>query len=105
MLTSEVPFPGENFVAVAMRHINEEPPPVREKRPDVSPRLDAAIRRAMAKRPERPRSDDGGLRGRASGVPRRDAVGGDADRRAAPLGTQQTTQIRITAAARCHRGR
>ena len=26
LLTSEVPFPGENFVAVAMRHINEEPP-------------------------------------------------------------------------------
>jgi predicted Ser/Thr protein kinase len=52
LLTSEVPFPGENFVAVAMRHINEEPPSVREKRPDVSPRLDDAIRRAMAKRPE-----------------------------------------------------
>jgi eukaryotic-like serine/threonine-protein kinase len=51
LLTSEVPFPGENFVAVAMRHINEEPPSVREKRPDVSPRLDAAIRCAMAKRP------------------------------------------------------
>ena len=52
LLTSEVPFPGENFVAVAMRHINEEPPSVREKRPDVSPRLDEAIQRAMAKRPE-----------------------------------------------------
>ena len=38
LLTSEVPFPGENFVAVAMRHINEEPPPIRDKRPDVSPR-------------------------------------------------------------------
>jgi predicted Ser/Thr protein kinase len=52
MLTSEVPFPGENFVAVAMRHINEEPPPIRDKRPDVSPRLEAAVQRAMAKRPE-----------------------------------------------------
>ena len=52
LLTNEVPFPGENFVAVAMRHINEEPPSVRERRPDVSPRLDAAVRRAMAKRPE-----------------------------------------------------
>ena len=38
LLTSEVPFPGENFVAVAMRHINEPPPPIRDKRPDVSPR-------------------------------------------------------------------
>jgi serine/threonine-protein kinase len=52
LLTNEVPFPGENFVAVAMRHINEEPPPVRDKRPDVSPRLEAAVQRAMAKRPE-----------------------------------------------------
>ena len=52
MLTNEVPYPGENFVAVAMRHINEEPPPIRDKRPDVSPRLEAAVQRAMAKRPE-----------------------------------------------------
>ncbi len=51
LLAGEVPFPGDNFVAVAMRHINESPPSVRERRPDVSPRLDAAIRRAMAKEP------------------------------------------------------
>jgi serine/threonine-protein kinase len=49
LLTGEVPFPGDNFVAVALRHINEPPPSVRERRPDVSPRLDAVIRRAMAK--------------------------------------------------------
>ena len=36
LLTSKVPFPGENFVAVAMRHINEPPPSVRVERPDVS---------------------------------------------------------------------
>jgi serine/threonine-protein kinase len=52
LLTGEVPFPGENFVAVAMRHINEEPPLVGDKRPDVPPRVEAAIRKAMAKRPE-----------------------------------------------------
>ena len=51
LLTGEVPFPGDNFVAVAMRHINEPAPSVRARRPDVSPRLDAAIRRAMAKDP------------------------------------------------------
>jgi serine/threonine protein kinase len=49
LLTGEVPFPAENFVAVAMRHINEPPPPIRDRRPDVSPRLEAAIQRAMAK--------------------------------------------------------
>src|SRR6187200_461116 len=51
LLTGEVPFPGDNFVAVAMRHINELPPSVRERRPELSPRLDLAIRRAMAKEP------------------------------------------------------
>jgi hypothetical protein len=51
LLTNEVPFPGENFVAVAMRHINEPPPPIRDKRPDVPPRVEAAIQRAMAKDP------------------------------------------------------
>jgi hypothetical protein len=35
-----------------MRHINEEPPSIRDKRPDVSPRLEAAVQRAMAKAPE-----------------------------------------------------
>src|SRR6478752_7437635 len=52
LLTNEVPFPGENFVAVAMRHINEEPPSIRDKRPDVPPRVDEAIRHAMAKDPQ-----------------------------------------------------
>src|SRR6266571_807543 len=31
LLLNEIPFPGENFVAVAMRHINEEPPSIRDK--------------------------------------------------------------------------
>jgi serine/threonine-protein kinase len=52
MLLNEVPFPGENFVAVAMRHINEEPPSIRDKRPDVPVRVEAAVHRAMAKDPD-----------------------------------------------------
>jgi serine/threonine-protein kinase len=51
LLTGELPFRGENFVAVAMRHINDPVPSVRALRPDVSPRLDAAIQKAMAKEP------------------------------------------------------
>jgi tRNA A-37 threonylcarbamoyl transferase component Bud32 len=51
LLTGEVPYQGDNFVAVAMQHINEPVPSVRELRPDVSPRLDAALRRALAKSP------------------------------------------------------
>jgi eukaryotic-like serine/threonine-protein kinase len=52
LLTGGVPFQGENFVAIALRHVNEPAPSVLERRPDVPPRLGMAIERAMAKRPE-----------------------------------------------------
>src|SRR4051794_17478252 len=52
LLTGAPPFTGDNFMAVAMKHIQEPVPSVREARPDVSPRLDAIVSRAMAKRPE-----------------------------------------------------
>jgi serine/threonine-protein kinase len=51
LLTGEVPFTGENFVAVAMRHVNDPPPNVLDRRPDVSPRLAAAVARCLAKDP------------------------------------------------------
>jgi serine/threonine-protein kinase len=51
LLAGEVPFPGENFVAVALRHINEPPPSLVALRPEVSPRLAAAVARALAKEP------------------------------------------------------
>ncbi len=51
LLTGEVPFAGDNFVAVAMRHVNEPVPSVLDRRPDVPVRLDLAIQRAMAKDP------------------------------------------------------
>jgi hypothetical protein len=53
LLAGDVPFTGDNFVAVALRHVNEPPPHLRERRPDVTPRLDAAIERALAKDPAR----------------------------------------------------
>jgi eukaryotic-like serine/threonine-protein kinase len=51
LLTGEVPFSGDNFVAVAMQHINDMAPRVSEKRPEVPPRVDAAVARALAKDP------------------------------------------------------
>jgi serine/threonine-protein kinase len=51
LLTGEVPFQGENFVAVAMKHVNEPPPDLLEKRPDVTMRLAAAVDCALAKDP------------------------------------------------------
>jgi eukaryotic-like serine/threonine-protein kinase len=53
LLAGDVPFTGENFVAVALRHVNEPPPRLRQRRPDVSPRLEAAVDRALAKDPAR----------------------------------------------------
>jgi serine/threonine-protein kinase len=51
LLTGELPFAGDNFVAVAMKHINEPAPRVSTRRPDVPARLDAAIAVALAKEP------------------------------------------------------
>jgi serine/threonine-protein kinase len=51
LLTGEVPFSGDNFVAVAMRHVSEPPPSVLAHRPDCPLRLDLAVQRAMAKDP------------------------------------------------------
>jgi serine/threonine-protein kinase len=52
LLTGEVPFPAESYMAAALRHMRDPVPSVRERRPDVSPRIDELVRRAMAKRPE-----------------------------------------------------
>jgi eukaryotic-like serine/threonine-protein kinase len=51
LLTGRVPFPGETFVSVAMRHVTEPPPSVLELRPDCPPRVAAAVGRALEKDP------------------------------------------------------
>jgi eukaryotic-like serine/threonine-protein kinase len=52
LLTGRVPFEGDNFVAVAMRHVSETPPSVLELRPDTPVRLANAVDRALEKAPE-----------------------------------------------------
>ena len=49
MLTGDVPFHGENQVAVAMRHVREELPDVQLRRPEVSSALAAVLDRATEK--------------------------------------------------------
>jgi eukaryotic-like serine/threonine-protein kinase len=51
LLTGGVPFTGENFVAVALKHVHEPPPDLLEYRPDAPPRVAMAVERAMAKNP------------------------------------------------------
>jgi serine/threonine-protein kinase len=61
MLTGEVPFRGENQVAVAMKHVREALPDVRSRRPEVSAALAAVIDTATAKRLEDRYADDAEL--------------------------------------------
>ena len=49
MLTGEVPFKGENQVAVAMKHVREALPDVQALRPEVSAALASVVDRATTK--------------------------------------------------------
>ncbi len=51
LLAGAPPYTGDSFVAVAMRHVGDPVPSIALVRPDVPLRLDAALRRAMAKSP------------------------------------------------------
>jgi serine/threonine protein kinase len=53
MLSGEVPFPGESFVAVALKHVNQPPPSVLDVRGDIPMRIAEAVGRALEKDPER----------------------------------------------------
>ena len=61
MLTGEVPFKGENQVAVAMKHVREALPDVQARRPEVSAALAAVVDRATAKDLARRYADDAEL--------------------------------------------
>jgi serine/threonine-protein kinase len=49
MLTGEVPFRGENQIAVAMKHVREDLPDVSMRRPEISTALAAVVDHATAK--------------------------------------------------------
>jgi len=51
MLTGRVPFEGETQVSVAMQHVQATAQPVRELASDVSPSIEAVIKKAMEKDP------------------------------------------------------
>ena len=51
MLAGRPPFVGDSSVAVAYKQVNETPQPPSVHNPDVPPRLDAVIMRALAKNP------------------------------------------------------
>jgi serine/threonine-protein kinase len=53
LLAGDVPFPGETFVTVALKHVNEPPPNLLDVRKDVPVRVANAVDRALAKDPDR----------------------------------------------------
>jgi len=59
LLTGEVPYAGDNFLSVAMKHVNDPVPSVLDTRPDAPIRLASLIERCLAKVPaDRPASMD-----------------------------------------------
>lgn len=63
MLAGEVPFTGDNQVAVAMKHVRNDMPDVQAKRPEVSAALAAVVDTATAKHQEDRYADDAELIG------------------------------------------
>ncbi|MBJ7458204.1 MAG: serine/threonine protein kinase [Thermoleophilaceae bacterium] len=51
MLTGDVPFKGENHVAVAMKHVKDQLPDIQVKRPEVSNALAAVLEKMTEKEP------------------------------------------------------
>ncbi|HEX9067921.1 MAG TPA: serine/threonine-protein kinase [Ktedonobacterales bacterium] len=69
MVTGAPPFAAETPMALAMKQATEPPPPLRLQRPDLPVPAEAAILRALAKRPEDRFSSAGALlRAFAAGV-------------------------------------
>jgi eukaryotic-like serine/threonine-protein kinase len=57
LLTGEIPFPGASVVQKLRKQLTEPPPSPRARRDEVSPALDALVRRMMARNPlERPQT-------------------------------------------------
>ena len=51
-LAGETPFATASPMALLWAHFDEQPPSLRERRPDLPASIDAVIARALAKEPE-----------------------------------------------------
>lgn len=59
MLTGKLPFYGETSVSIALKHLQEEPVPIRQLNPSIPPVLEAIVQKAMSKDPaDRPNSTE-----------------------------------------------
>lgn len=69
LVTGEPPFTAEHPVAVLRQHLDEAPPRLRDRRPDVPPWLDDAVDDLLAKDPVRREAGLAALLGRPSATP------------------------------------
>ena len=80
MFTGQLPFNGDSIYAVLSQHLMTPVPEARSVRPDIPPRISAALRRAMAKQPaerfQRVEEFLAALEGRGGARPRRMALPG-----------------------------
>jgi serine/threonine-protein kinase len=51
MVTGKPPFPGDNPVAIAYRHVQDQPEPIRSINPDVPADFEAIVDKLLAKQP------------------------------------------------------
>jgi serine/threonine-protein kinase len=68
MLAGEPPFTGDSPLSVALQHLNQPPPPLAGRRPDVPQRLAQIIERMIAKKPDDRFSDPAALSGELHAV-------------------------------------
>ena len=77
VLTGAVPFPHETEAAILYAHVNEPPPLISERRPELRTELDDVVARGLAKQPEdryRTASGSSPTHGAHSPGPRKEAV-------------------------------
>ncbi|MFJ9441871.1 protein kinase [Kitasatospora sp. NPDC101235] len=75
MLTGATPFTAETPVAIAFKHVSEQPPAPSTRRPGLPPALDAAVLRLLAKNPADRPADAAAARAEILGTVAGPAVG------------------------------
>ena len=102
--TGQLPFDGPDVVSVAMKQVSESPVPPRQINPNIDPRFEAIIMRALEKDPrdryttanEMQRAIDDYLRGRDASSAQTQVVGAVVGAGGAGYGNGQTTVMPAT---------
>jgi serine/threonine-protein kinase len=102
MLAGQVPFVADSAVAVASKHVFEEPVPPSSIRPEVPPALEAATMRALAKDPADRFQDAAEMAASLDAATGRDAAAATTLPIAAPTGSPEHTAVLPAVTRRSH---